>query len=49
MKCYRIDNWSEYNKALVQRGSLNIWVDEKAVKGWLSFKGPFNREVRQIA
>jgi hypothetical protein len=48
MKCYRIDNWSEYNKALVQRGSLNIWVDEKAVKGWLSFKGKKKRGRPQL-
>ena len=27
---YRIRNWSEYNKALVKRGSLNIWFDEAA-------------------
>lgn len=32
---YRINNWAEYNKALVQRGSLTIWVDDGAVDGWL--------------
>ena len=33
---YRIRNWSEYNKALIERGSISIWIDEKAVKGWFS-------------
>jgi IS5 family transposase len=31
---YRIRNWSEYNAALVQRGSLTIWLDEAAAGGW---------------
>ena len=33
---YRIRNWPEYNKALIQRGSISIWIDEKAVKNWFS-------------
>ena len=33
---YRIRNWSEYNKALIQRGSITIWIDEKSVKNWFS-------------
>lgn len=31
---YRIRNWSEYNAALVNRGSLTVWVDEAAIAGW---------------
>lgn len=31
---YRIRNWAEYNKALIQRGSIIIWMDEKAIKNW---------------
>ena len=31
---YRIRNWPEYNAALVQRGSLTLWVDEAAVAEW---------------
>jgi hypothetical protein len=23
---YRIRNWAEYNKALIQRGSIIIWI-----------------------
>lgn len=31
---YRIRNWSEYNKALVQRGSITLWFSNEAIKGW---------------
>jgi hypothetical protein len=31
---YGIRNWRQYNQALVQRGSLTLWVDEAAVAGW---------------
>ncbi len=33
-KSYRIRNWSEYNQALVQRGSLTVWFDDKAIGQW---------------
>jgi len=33
-KKYRIRNWREYNKALVNRGSLTIWFDEKSIEEW---------------
>ena len=35
---YRIRNWREYNKALVQRGSLTIWFSQEAIEGWLAEK-----------
>ncbi len=28
---YRVRNWREYNRALVRRGSITLWVDEQAV------------------
>jgi hypothetical protein len=28
---YRVTNWSEYDAALVKRGSLTVWFDENAV------------------
>jgi hypothetical protein len=31
----QIINWSQYNNALKQRGSLTFWIDESAVSGWL--------------
>ena len=33
---YRIRNWSAYNAALKQRGSLTFWIDEEVLKGWLN-------------
>lgn len=33
---YRIKNWPEYNRALIQRGSINIWIEESAIKNWFS-------------
>lgn len=33
---YRIPNWKEYNKALVNRGSLTIWFDQQAINAWLN-------------
>ncbi len=33
---YKIRNWSEYNRALIQRGSITVWMDEKAIKNWFS-------------
>jgi len=33
---YRIRNWAEYNRALIQRGSITVWFDEKAIKNWFS-------------
>ena len=35
-KTYRIRNWSEYNRALVNRGSVTLWIDEASVQGWLT-------------
>jgi len=28
---YRVRNWSEYDRALVNRGSLTIWISEEAL------------------
>src|SRR5262245_37393491 len=36
---YRIRNWAEYDRALVRRGSLTIWVDEHALRDW-EYRGP---------
>jgi Transposase DDE domain len=35
---YRVRNWSEYNLALKQRGSLTFWVSEEAIEQWLNTK-----------
>lgn len=31
---YRLRNWSEYNEALKQRGSLDVWIDEGIQEKW---------------
>lgn len=31
---YRIRNWAAYNRALVARGGLTLWVDEAALCAW---------------
>ena len=33
---FRTRNWAEYNAALVQRGSLTLWVDEAMLETWLN-------------
>jgi IS5 family transposase len=33
---YRIRNWSEYDAALKQRGSLTFWIDEVVIAGWIN-------------
>jgi len=29
---HKISNWKQYNQALVQRGSLTIWMDASAIR-----------------
>src|SRR6187397_1322003 len=36
---YRIRNWAEYDRALVRRGSLTIWVDQQSLDAW-NHQGP---------
>jgi IS5 family transposase len=31
---YRITNWRDYNRALVARGAITLWIDEAVVAGW---------------
>ena len=31
---YRVTNWSEYDRALVQRGDITLWISPEAIKGW---------------
>lgn len=39
---YRVRNWSEYDKALVQRGSLTVWITDGFEKAWF-YEGPLQR------
>lgn len=36
---YRVKNWRDYDKSLVQRGSLTFWIDEVALTQWV-YQGP---------
>ncbi len=33
---YKVRNWSQYNAALKQRGSLTFWLDEAVIDGWIN-------------
>ncbi len=33
---YKIRNWANYNRALIERGSINIWVEEESLEKWYS-------------
>lgn len=36
---YKVVNWSQYNRALINRGNLTLWVSEEAIKGWYADSG----------
>lgn len=40
---YRIRNWRDYNKALVGRGSLTLWIDSRSIDKWLNQDRPARR------
>jgi hypothetical protein len=44
---YRIRNWKQYNKALVQRGSLTLWMDTRSTDRWLDHDRPPRRGRRR--
>jgi Transposase DDE domain len=31
---YKVRNWHEYNRALVNRGNVTLWFDDESVKSW---------------
>ncbi|MFT5152979.1 MAG: hypothetical protein ACI841_002978, partial [Planctomycetota bacterium] len=31
---YRVTNWAEYDKSLVQRGEITLWITPKVIKAW---------------
>ena len=31
---YRVSNWAEYDRALVQRGDITLWISYDAVASW---------------
>ena len=45
---YRIRNWQEYNRALVGRGNLTLWVEERAVGAWHESRARMGRGRRRL-
>lgn len=39
---YKIFNWPEYNKSLINRGDITVWIEEGAVENWY-YQGPVQR------
>jgi len=37
---YRIRNWSEYNKALINRGRITFWFSDDYTNNWLNSDTP---------
>ncbi len=31
---FKITNWCNYNKALINRGSITFWLDDEAIQAW---------------
>ncbi len=31
---YRVSNWADYDRALVQRGDITLWISEDAIESW---------------
>jgi hypothetical protein len=40
---YRIKNWSEYNRSLINRGNITVWFSHDAIDGWISSEKPQGR------
>ena len=34
-ECYKLTNWSDYNKGLKNRGKLTIWLSDEVKESWL--------------
>jgi hypothetical protein len=44
---YRIRNWPQYNRALIGRGSLTLWIDSRSTDTWLDHDWPARRGRRR--
>ena len=31
---YRVTNWASYDRALVRRGDITVWLSPEAIKAW---------------
>ncbi len=46
---YKTTNWKQYNKALINRGSLTFWIDEEAIRPWKQSKQDKRGRPRQFS
>ncbi|ENK2325673.1 IS5 family transposase [Vibrio vulnificus] len=46
---YKTTNWKQYNKALINRGSLTFWIDEEAICQWKQSKQNKRGRPRQFS
>ncbi len=46
---YKTTNWTQYNKALINRGSLTFWIDEEAIAEWKQNKQGKRGRPRQFS
>jgi hypothetical protein len=44
---YRIRNWCDYNRALITRGSLTLWIDSRSTNTWVDHSCPHRRGRRR--
>ena len=40
---YRVTNWPDYNRALVSRGEVTLWIDDAVLSGWRASGGKGKR------
>lgn len=33
---YKVSNWKEYNRSLINRGNLTVWISDEAIAAWNS-------------
>ena len=46
---YKTTNGKQYNKALINRGSLTFWIDEEAIAEWKQNKQGKRRRPRRFS
>jgi len=44
---YKVQNWSDYNAALVRRGSLTVWMSPETVETW-EYDGPTQQGAQPV-
>jgi len=44
---YQVTNWSSYNKSLIGRGDITIWIAEEAINSWY-YEGPDQRGAEYV-